>query len=306
MIDNFRAYAESTESNKKVESIIDKVSYAGGLVGIIDLSNPDSNNDITSSSGISPIRNLVMNGSTTRIIGEVVGGVAGYVGPESMISASITYAGRDTVLEGMRVSGGLVGHNEGEITRSFVSNSQEIQTSIDNALATLSNTVNQIYRDSEFANDDEKYTSVGSTTLFGSNAHYIGGLVGYAETVNISKCSSASEISSEIVCFDSTFAESFVAGLIGLANDSSSTISKSYFEGTISANKTAQSSNNYALLSNFTTSIEFETCFALLHDNILENSTAVLAIKISDHQLESLTIANSKSELLTLIETHLK
>lgn len=136
--------------------------------------------------------------------------------------------------------------------------------------------------------------------------YYIGGLVGHAETVNISKCSSASEISSEIVCFDSTFAESFVAGLIGLANDSSSTISKSYFEGTISANKTAQSSNNYALLSNFKTSIEFETCFALLHDNILENSTAVLAIKISDHQLESLTIANSKSELLTLIETHLK
>ena len=153
-------------------------------------------------------------------------------------------------------------------------------------------------------------TNLQNITLgFGTTnplTYHIGGLVGFAENVSLKKCSSTSEISSEIVCTNTTYAESFVSGLIGLANDSLSTISKSYFNGQISANKTSQSSNNYALLSNFKTSIEFETCFALSSDNILENSSAVLPLKISDYQLEALTVVNSKSELLTLVETHLK
>ncbi|MGN0961913.1 MAG: hypothetical protein ACI4PF_06940, partial [Christensenellales bacterium] len=168
---------EPNDDNGTIISTVNTVSYAGGLVGIIDLDKSNITG-VISSNEVNPIRNLTLNGSTTIIIGEIVGGVVGYIGKDTNISSAQTYVGINTVLQGSRIAGGLVGHNQGIISRSFVSNDKQVQESIDEALASMTNVSSQIYRADSFDNENTEYSTVGSTKFFGSNPHYIGGIVG--------------------------------------------------------------------------------------------------------------------------------
>ena len=66
----------------------------------------------------------------------------------------------------------------GTITKSYASNEKSVQNKIDSAIASATNNVTQIYTADTYNDDDEKYDVVGSSTLFSSNPHYIGGIVG--------------------------------------------------------------------------------------------------------------------------------
>ena len=167
------------DANGDLISNINKVSYAGGLVGIIDVSKKVENIvDVVTSNEISSIRNLVFEGSNTTLFGEIVGGIVGYVGNDSVISSNKVYVDQNSVIKASRVAGGLAGQNNGEIHRSSVSNLKSTQDSIDSTLLTAKAEKTHIYTKSSFDNDSDRYASVGSTKFFGSNAHFIGGIVG--------------------------------------------------------------------------------------------------------------------------------
>lgn len=134
-------------------------------------------------------------------------------------------------------------------------------------------------------------------------SYYVGGLVGLANATTLNNCYSTSIITTSVVCENSTYAEQFVGGLVGLAEDDKSIIKNSYFAGSISANKNPQTTNNFALISNFNAEILIENSFSLLLNNLLENTENVATNKIADYDLSGNLILTSEAELLSQIST---
>ena len=144
------------------------VSFAGGVAGVIDLGSQDAEGstsaiDVTA---IGRIRSTRLTGAPT-IIGEVVGGLYGYLGKNSMLTASAIIVEDNTTLDASRVAGGLVGANFGYINRSYAENVD--QSNIDSVISALATNVTQVYGDE---------IDTGNTVLFGGNPHYIGGIAG--------------------------------------------------------------------------------------------------------------------------------
>lgn len=143
------------------------ISYAGGVAGIVDLDEPlDSVSGTIDITAISRVRSVTVSGSPT-ILGEVVGGLYGGLGADTVISASAVIIGEGANLNASRVAGGLIGINYGTITRSYIENDD--QESIDASIKESGESEYGLYGD----NIDN-----GSQTFFSGNPHYAGGLVG--------------------------------------------------------------------------------------------------------------------------------
>lgn len=164
----FYIYNGSVEDNVD-DSNIKKVSYAGSVVGILDASDDVLNVNATTN-------NVAGNG--TMVYGEIVGGLYGYVGLKSTVRNSQLLIGgmeneddkyTSARLSGTRATGGIVGHNIGDVRKVSVSYIDRVQSVIDTAISSASKSANTtgVYD-----------VDNGTLDLFAGNAHYIGGVVG--------------------------------------------------------------------------------------------------------------------------------
>lgn len=160
--------------NGSVEGDVDNsniklVSYAGSVVGILDASDDVLNVNATTN-------NVAGNG--TMVYGEIVGGLYGYVGLKSTVRNSQLLIGgmeneddkyTSARLSGTRATGGIVGHNIGDVRKVSVSYIDRVQSVIDTAISSASKSANTtgVYD-----------VDNGTLDLFAGNAHYIGGVVG--------------------------------------------------------------------------------------------------------------------------------
>ena len=188
-------------------SNIDKISYTGGVAGILNVENKEINNtNAFNTNTIARFRYNMFGGKST-ISGEIVGGLYGYMGSQTFVSQSGVEVQELTSLKASRIAGGLVGMNEGGIiARSYV-----INTSIDNddyqnevidkAIEGISaNEIEtQLYGDS---------INTGSATYFTGNPHYMGGLIGFNKEGRIENCYNRVDV----VNIDSMYA----GGLVGV------------------------------------------------------------------------------------------
>lgn len=164
----FYIYNGSVEGDVD-NSNIKKVSYAGSVVGILD-----AKDDVLSVNATT--NNVAGNG--TMVYGEIVGGLYGYVGLKSTVRNSQLLIGgmeneddkyTSARLSGTRATGGIVGHNIGDVRKVSVSYIDRVQSVIDTAISSASKSANTtgVYD-----------VDNGTLDLFSGNAHYIGGVVG--------------------------------------------------------------------------------------------------------------------------------
>lgn len=149
----------------------DKVSYVGGIVGIMDASAPEEiDEDSVAVAQTSQARRLSV-GDNVRLAGEIVGGIMGYMGRDIVSVNDEIRIGTSASLSiiASRVAGGLVGENHGKLQRSYVAHDVTTQESIDQAQK-LGVYSDLNYRQLFGTPSDGKGTS--------RNAHFIGGLVG--------------------------------------------------------------------------------------------------------------------------------
>ncbi len=173
-----------------------KLSYAGGIAGIIDL-NPNiittkdngnisfTDND-TNTVDFFTISRLRVQGSVT-ISGEIVGGIAGYLARGSQIEDAKLVLDSNMHLIGKFASGGLVGENYGVIKTSRVEVDDEYFEEIDKEYT--NNTTLELF---ENENTMPKYVgglvgvmpvggiinSFSKANVVHHNAEYIGGIAG--------------------------------------------------------------------------------------------------------------------------------
>ncbi len=167
-------------------------SYAGGLVGVIDLSyEEDAENN-------SRVQNLQVSGNTD-IYGEIAGGIVGLLSQDSeakglnfIVDTSNNYTPR---IRGSNFAGGLVGENRGHIISSFVGIPLQEQMTLDSSINSTDNARNYIGYTQLFENT-ETSTAVGGlvglniagaieysysrVAVYSGQAYIVGGLVGMA------------------------------------------------------------------------------------------------------------------------------
>lgn len=154
------------------------VSYAGGVIGILDVDS-GSNSQSKQSLFNANARKLKVHGNI-RIDGEIVGGVVGLNGYTSTISDATFIIDEDVTpkLRGTRISGGIVGENRGTLQRSYIAHTKTIQDKIDAEYkkGVSVSTANPIIYSSELNYND----------LFARNANYIGGVIGFNNAGTVS------------------------------------------------------------------------------------------------------------------------
>ena len=150
-------------------SNVSRISYAGGIAGIMEARGVED--DIENAKINANVRGNEVYGNI-RISGEVVGGLYGYLGKNSIVSHSRLIANENTRLNGSAIAGGLVGHSLGIVTKSEVENNN--QTAIDNEIYNLLES--DTYKNISTININ--IPSTGATSLYIGNPHYIGGIVG--------------------------------------------------------------------------------------------------------------------------------
>lgn len=159
-----------------------QISYVGGIVGIFD-NDPQENGDEENPLSLfnAKARKLKVTGNA-KLSGEIVGGVIGLVGYTSKVS-DITFIVEENAtpkIYATRIAGGLIGENRGSIERSYISHSKTLQDKIDAEYknAVSRNTANII-----------AYSSASNyDTLFGRNAHYTGGVMGFNNKGTVENC----------------------------------------------------------------------------------------------------------------------
>ncbi len=204
---------EIVDEKEQYISNIDEVSYAGGIAGILEADYVDLGNDVVSNANI---RSNQVTGNVT-LRGEVVGGLFGYVGKNSLISNSKLVVSENTRIVASAIGGGLVGHLEGDITSSEVTHAK--QTSIDaeiynkvqefdpnNSKSTISLKWGVAQGDSEDTFEGENTALFGATS---ANAHYIGGLAGLTYGGDIAFSYNRVDVAS--------INSKFAGGLVGLS-----------------------------------------------------------------------------------------
>ena len=176
----------STDKDVKIEGdgVNNKteISYVGGIVGIFD-NDPEENagEDNPLSLFNANARKLKVTGNA-KLSGEIVGGVIGLVGYTSKVS-DITFIVEENAspkIYATRVAGGLIGENRGKIERSYISHSKTLQDKID---AEYKNAVSR-----STANIIAYSSASNYDTLFGRNAHYTGGVIGFNNKGTVENC----------------------------------------------------------------------------------------------------------------------
>ena len=111
-------YTGKIQTNSVTSNNISVVSYAGAIAGIVEGYN-NMVNSAVSIYNYSRITNFFVSGDIT-VIGEVVGGMFGFVSEQTYAENLTFEAGSSAVLKGVYYTGGLVGENRGVITNATV------------------------------------------------------------------------------------------------------------------------------------------------------------------------------------------
>lgn len=249
----FNLYHYSTNDEGNYISNIDEVSYAGGIAGILEAKTIDLGSDVVSNANIRS--NQVLSDISLR--GEVVGGLFGYVGRNSLISNSKLVVSENTRIIASAVGGGLVGHLEGDITSSEVTH--ENQTAMDSEIYNKVKNFDSNDAKSTISiewgvavGDDDGLLEGENPNLFGAsnaNAHYIGGLAGLSYSGNIEFSYNRVDVAS----INSKFAGGIVGLSIGLSlkdvYTTASVFSFISYGGLIGIQTMEDAFNNYDLLN---------------------------------------------------------
>ena len=195
----------------------ENVSYAGGIVGIIDVysftSEGEKQIEIEGMNENAKVSLLTVRGNV-RIRGENVGGVIGYVGPFTYLKNALfeveptqTFGEYYQTIIGFNLAGGVVGENNGLIDH----------TRIEHTLKYQEDTIDIT----------EARRTIGYQGLFIEQANYIGGLVGYNNQGTILNSYSRIDIVNNLakyagglvgVNFGGSINKSYATGHIGIAN----------------------------------------------------------------------------------------
>ncbi len=209
-------------NNKIVENgvIVDQnsfYSFAGGVIGVLDIYEDITDNSITFSNP-NAIR-LSYFGNNVSIQACFVGGVVGYVGASTYLAdASFILTGDRSSLNQRLISynntiGGVVGINYGELFELRIEYEDEIQQIIESNMENYYNNNSNIFR--------------GNTKLYnstGDSLEYIGGLVGQMKKGSLSVSYSRVDVSAS--------ASDYAGGIIGL-NESSTEFVELYSYGDV-------------------------------------------------------------------------
>ena len=212
----------STIENGVVVDQNSKYSFAGGVIGVLDIYQ-NIYDEIVSFSDPNAIR-LQYAGQNISIQGGFVGGVVGFVGPSTYLAdASFVLEGQQDQLNQRLITygntiGGVVGVNYGELYELKIEHSTELQLAIeDNMEGYYNNTSTTIFR--------------GNTKLFNSTTSElktIGGLVGQMMDGELTVSYSKVDVSAS--------ASSYSGGVIGI-NNASTDFVEIYSFGDVSGKK---------------------------------------------------------------------
>ena len=152
------SYHYIASDSEDYSSNIKYISYAGSIAGIINLSNLET----------AYVRNINANGKV-KILAEFAGGTVGYIGINTevynayftLMTASTQNSTVPQFIRGIKVTGGIVAENLGNIDYSWIAYSDADQILVD-ANSSL----------------DAKYLFGGSTSSYSGVSYYAGGLVG--------------------------------------------------------------------------------------------------------------------------------
>lgn len=161
-----------------IADTIKNISYAGGIAGIIDVNENSKDDSLKKLDYTDRIRQCYVNESIT-LSGDVVGGLAGYVGSDSHLSNSEFVVCENTTLNALRVGGVIIGHNEGVLNRVVVRYNNQKQVDSNFYIAENNTQNNSAYYNAlDNARSDSAYTLNIRSDVFSGNAHYIGGIIG--------------------------------------------------------------------------------------------------------------------------------
>lgn len=195
-------YVPSRKANN--ENYVNSLSYAGGIVGVVDVSTRAFSTDGFNFAYLYINDNGVQTNESLQIVADFAGGVAGYVGKE-VKSARLTFnPGADNRINGQFSAGGLFGVSVGasvEASKVSASDTDDAQFKYDNTFAKY------IIEDCKNALDTE---NIGNASLIESYT-YGGGLIGLSIGSNIYSCYSKA----------SFYAGNVIGGLVGFDMQSS-------------------------------------------------------------------------------------
>lgn len=221
--DNFETFVGKSVLYEPAKNNIAEVSYAGGIVGICNITkrDPEEVDDETLSTlynNLYRARRLYLNGTPT-IEAEVAGGIFGYLSENSNLSDCDVTVKEGMHIKSTRLAGGLVGHNLGEIKRCTIENDN--QTEID-AL---------IKRNPKQYDNAKTDISLGVENLYGADdtayrAMFVGGLVGFMQRGTLLNCYNRVTVASK----NSLYA----GGLVGIALGGT-TLDTCYVTGSVQA-----------------------------------------------------------------------
>lgn len=196
----------SSDMNSALVNQIKTMSYAGSVFGVANNYKNESARYKDSDLMTYDINNVKTNGHV-YVKGGVVGGVIGFIGPQTNIRdigikiAGTTASNNSKIIATKYYAGGIVGQSYGALNRVFATYEDSIQNSIENNLSKFYSGTTSVERGAI----DIFYDSEGDFTQ-----EAIGGLIGYTESGKI-------EISYSKINVTSPTAD-YAGGIIGITN----------------------------------------------------------------------------------------
>ena len=187
--DNTKTFSQTALKNLTGRSqnyYLSNTSYAGGLVGYIDIYNIQQvNENVYTSSGLNDLDYKINNlraFNTANIRGEVVGGLVGYSGTHSSIKDAGIILNRDKITSNIlsynSYVGGIVGYSSGTLRHLFAEHDKEIQDVVEDNYSKYYKGNDGIERG--ILDVFENTTSWDESVKYDYSPRYIGGLIGYA------------------------------------------------------------------------------------------------------------------------------
>ncbi|MBO5102968.1 MAG: hypothetical protein J6C13_02630, partial [Clostridia bacterium] len=218
-------------SESVVANDISKLGYAGGLFGIVDITQFDATNPTSSDNNEARVVNVTNSGNAS-IVGKISGGIAGLVGVHSVIHTATKVVAQNSMLRGYVFAGGIAGQNNGYIKYGVIKYADDIQNAVDQMRT------GEEYADANVSFFQGEVDNVGTGGLVGLNIG-VSGIGWPAGTIMLS--------SSKVAVRNATSAN--VGGLVGVAYGGD--IRACFATGSVIGNKTAYVGGLVGYVSDF-------------------------------------------------------
>ncbi len=229
--DNAARIRTAVKDRASITTIAGNMSYAGGVVGYVDVYDERDSEFVKYSSGYTIVNYDIVTIrvlSSVKVYAEVAGGAFGYIGENTMIydvgvEIGTTDDNDKSYITAINLyAGGLVGESYGGIYASYAQYGREIQSQIeDNMISGASATGGSVGQTSIFSYTQNDTTYLGVRL---NNPLYIGGLVGYAGSGYIrDSYSKLNVVSNEIFPNGDTYYNSRtkqIGGIVGAIDSS--------------------------------------------------------------------------------------